>query len=290
MGPLWSRAKSASPGFEPCVAYVELHVDAVALGARLAPADADRPLAQHAPLHRLLGLLGVLPVAEAHEAVVLALRQQRGSTRGSDGGGKGYPRVRVAGSAGQPGACARRARSRRVKRAKARTFMKVSSITRAPNAPNARRSISFETLLSRSPVVRVRVRVRVRVSRDATVQVACGAPHGTPLTARPRLVRVRRTYSSALSLRYVQHAGGWYAWPARTVRRRPRDVRVSLAGRRRRGWYSSAPSRRGSCGSRACTSASLACPGTPRCEGTRRAGVRRRGEADSDPALPLTLP
>ena len=102
---------------------------------------------------------------------------------------------------------------------------------------------------------------------DATVQVACGAPHGTPLTARPRLVRVRRTYSSALSLRYVQHAGGWYAWPVRAVRRRPRDVRVSLAGRRRRGWYSSAPSRRGSCGSRACTSASLACPGTPRCEG-----------------------
>ena len=45
----------------------------------------------------------------------------------------------------------------------------------------------------------------------------------TVRTARPRLVRVRRTYSSAspgqaaLSHRYVQYAGGWYAYS--TVRR-----------------------------------------------------------------------
>ena len=48
-------------------------------------------------------------------------------------------------------------------------------------------------------------------------------------TARPRLVRVWRTYRgvpAALCLRYVRYAGGQYACPVRTVRR-TRDVRVS---------------------------------------------------------------
>ena len=48
----------------------------------------------------------------------------------------------------------------------------------------------------------------------------------------PRLLRVRRTYSrpppgqATLSLRCVQHAGGWYAEPARQVTA-PRGVRVN---------------------------------------------------------------
>ena len=88
-----------------------LHVDAVALGAGLAPADTDGPLAQHAALHRLLGLLRMLPVAEAHKAVVLTLRQR--AAQSSRLGGRRRvrrcedPRVRAV---GQTGACVRCAR------------------------------------------------------------------------------------------------------------------------------------------------------------------------------------
>ena len=88
-----------------------LHVDAVALGAGLAPADTDGPLAQHAALHRLLGLLRVLPVAEAHKAVVLTLRQTAGQSSRLRGRRRvrryGDPRVRAV---GQTGACVRCAR------------------------------------------------------------------------------------------------------------------------------------------------------------------------------------
>ena len=88
-----------------------LHVDAVALGAGLAPADTDGPLAQHAALHRLLGLLRVLPVAEAHKAVVLTLRQTAGQSSRLGGRRRvrryGDPRVRAV---GQTGACVRCAR------------------------------------------------------------------------------------------------------------------------------------------------------------------------------------
>ena len=88
-----------------------LHVDAVALGAGLAPADTDGPLAQHAALHRLLGLLRVLPVAEAHKAVVLTLRQTAGQSSKVVGQRRarrdGDPRVRAV---GQTGACVRCAR------------------------------------------------------------------------------------------------------------------------------------------------------------------------------------
>ena len=64
---------------------------------------------------------------------------------------------------------------------------------------------------------------------------ACGAPvrdmHGTPAAGTHT---VQRTFSTAhvryrpaaLSLWYVQHAGGWQAEPVRTARR-PRSVRVS---------------------------------------------------------------
>ena len=73
-------------------------------------------------------------------------------------------------------------------------------------------------------------------------------------TARPRLVRVRRTYSAcgpggqaALRLRCAQHAGGWYA--------RPRGVRVntglSFSVSPGRGWKAAAGS--GASGG-ACTS------------------------------------
>ena len=54
---------------------------------------------------------------------------------------------------------------------------------------------------------------------------------------RPRLTREPRTYcapppgQAALRLRYVQRAGGWYAWPIRTVVR-PRGVRASTRRRR----------------------------------------------------------
>ncbi len=55
---------------------LELDVDAVPLVVGVAPADANRPRAQHLVVHLALGHLGVLAVTEPHEAVVAVLHER----------------------------------------------------------------------------------------------------------------------------------------------------------------------------------------------------------------------
>ena len=68
-------------------------------------------------------------------------------------------------------------------------------------------------------------RVRLRLAPVARLMQPV-APQYAVRSARSRLVRVRRTYCSALSgqatlcLRYVRYAGGRYAYPVRTARLR----------------------------------------------------------------------
>eukprot|EP00964_Phaeocystis_antarctica_P008065 scaffold4337_cov51-Phaeocystis_antarctica.AAC.1 len=85
--------------------------------------------------------------------------------------------------------------------------------------------------------VRVRVRVRVKVRVRVRVRVRVPAVHRRDRVESPleRLTRAEHLWCTTRYAvrtarpRLVRHAGGWYAWPVRTVRRRPRGVRVSIA-------------------------------------------------------------